>query len=152
MPNFSDQEFSDKLRRARDILAVEPVSLVIVSHCKIYRCSGKGITPLYRLITQLELQELKGAALADKVVGKAAALLALDVELSAVYADIMSKPAYDLLLRHNVLVDAGLIVEKILNRDRTGICPMESLTTDITLPENGRIKIGEQLRRWQQID
>ncbi len=141
-----------KMERARKLLITKQVSLVLVciSDDIFCRC-GKGIGPLYDLVTEpRRLEQLKGGILADKVVGKAAALLALYAELSAVYADIISKPAYDLLLQNNVLVAANILVDHNLNRTQTGLCPMELLTADVTVPDEGYAIIGRQLQQWQQ--
>ena len=94
MDQTRQKVISAEMECARHALATEPVSLVLVCASQIYHRSGKGVAPLYELVTDPRPQQLKGGVLADKVVGKAAALLALYADLSAVYAGIMSKPAY----------------------------------------------------------
>ena len=153
MPHMMDQDRQEIIRAemewAQHILATEPSSLVLVCTSHIHQRSGRGIAPLYELVTESEPQQLKGGVLADKIVGKAAALLALYAGFSAVYADIMSTPAYDLLVQNNVLVAAGLVVDHILNRTKSGFCPMELLTADVTEPEEAYSIIGRQLQQWQ---
>lgn len=76
--------------------------------------------------TLLSLQSaLTGAFVADKVVGKAAAMLLVRGGAIEVYAGVISEPALKVFRNHRVLCLYGELVPNIINRDKTGICPME---------------------------
>ena len=76
--------------------------------------------------TLLSLQSaLAGASVADKVVGKAAAMLLVRGGAIEVYAEVLSEPALEVFKRHNVPCVFGEFVPNIINRNKTGICPME---------------------------
>ena len=76
--------------------------------------------------TLLSLQSsLIGAFVADKVVGKAAAMLLVRGGAVEVYAGVISEPALEVFKRHNVPCVFGECVPNIINRNKTGICPME---------------------------
>lgn len=135
------------INRARNILANTSASLVVVRGSQTWQYFGRGIKPLYELLT-IEGPKLKGGALADKVMGKAAALLTLHAGLASSYAKVMSRPAYNLLLANNINVTCDILVEHILNREQTGFCPMETLTANITDPDEAYRAVGEKLEQW----
>lgn len=136
------------LNKARKVLEESSASLVVVHDHQTWQRFGRGIKPLYELLTEEGLR-LKDGALADKVMGKAAALLILHAGIKSAYAKVISKPAYELLVDNNVLVTYDVIVEHILNRAQTGFCPMELLTSNITLPSEAYTIIGRQLQEWE---
>ena len=87
--------------------------------------------------TLLSLQDgsLSGASVADKIVGKAAALLLVRGGAVEVYAEVVSEPALKVLEKHRILCIHGEVVENIQNRVRSGICPMESAVSEIDDPQ-----------------
>lgn len=108
-------------------------SCVIRNH-KIRTFSNGGIVDIYNLY-QFEPQFLKGAFIADKVIGKAAAAILIEGGIKKLYADVISVPAFFLLLEHNIEVEFSKMVAYIENRDKSGLCPMESALYDKELPE-----------------
>ncbi|MDR1343621.1 MAG: DUF1893 domain-containing protein [Prevotellaceae bacterium] len=84
-----------------------------------------GVVDVYGLLKN-EPAFLKGASVADKVVGKgAAALLALG-EVSELYADVISTAALDLLKKTPVKALYREEVPAIKNKLNTGLCPLEA--------------------------
>ena len=69
---------------------------------------------------------LRGALVYDKVVGKAAAKKHIAAGVRKVITPVIAKKAKRMLEAAGVEVEAGEIVEKILNRDRTGECPLDA--------------------------
>lgn len=86
----------------------------------------RGVKDLHRLLTQ-EPEILRGASLADKVVGKGAAALMIVGGVAWVYADVISKAAMVLFEQSRVEVQYKQIVPNIINRTGTDICPVEKL-------------------------
>lgn len=72
-----------------------------------------------------EPDSLRGASLADKVVGKAAASLMALAGVKEVYAEVISQPGLDMLRGANVGVSYAKLVDHIVNRTGTGLCPLE---------------------------
>ena len=89
----------------------------------------RGVKDLHRLLTQ-EPEILRGASLADKVVGKGAAALMISGGVKWVYADVISKAAMVLFEQSRVEVQYKQIVPNIINRAGTDICPVEKLCRD----------------------
>ena len=69
---------------------------------------------------------LKGAIIADKVIGKAASSILAVAGVKAIYADVMSKYAIPVLEENGIRFEYAKLVDYIENNDKTGMCPMES--------------------------
>lgn len=110
----------------RDILHEGGHSLVVENDGNIRTFDGRGVSDLFRLVTE-EREILRGASIADKVVGKGAAALMIVGGVKSLYADVISTPAIDLFGTTSVKVDYGCLVNNIINRKADGICPVESL-------------------------
>lgn len=100
---------------------------------------GRGVSDLHRLLHE-EPEALEGAAVADKVVGKGAAALMAAAHVGAVYAEVISRPALNLLEEAGISTSFGQLSEGIMNRAGTGPCPLEArcmncLTLEECLPE-----------------
>ena len=107
------------LNRAKELLCGD-AALVIVTGSGVLTYNERGIKSL------LSVQpELAGAAVADKVVGKAAAMMMVRGGVAEVYAEIISEPALKVFEAHGVPCSYGTLVPNIINRNKTGICPIE---------------------------
>lgn len=105
-------------------------SCVIANGEKIRTFTQRGVADLYDLLTQ-EPEFLKGASIADKVVGKGAAALMILGGISELRTDIISTKALDLLKESDVKVEFEQEVPFIWNRDHTGFCPVETLCSEV---------------------
>lgn len=116
-------------------------SIVIARGGVIAGTSDKrGIAPALEM---LDAGKLKGALVADKIVGRAAAAIFVAGGVKKVYASVMSGGAKALLEKNGVEAGAGETVETIINRDKTGMCPMESAVKELQDVE----KMVETLRK-----
>lgn len=104
---------------------------------------GRGISPMIRLIE--EGRDLHGYAVADIIVGKAAAMLFIKVGIREVYGEVMSRAGYDCLQQHDIPCAYGKLTEKIINRKGDGICPMEQTVALIDDPEEGTIALQQRM-------
>ena len=93
---------------------------------------GGGIDPLMRL---LDGGRLTGAIVTDRVIGRAAAAICIVGGVRRVDAMVMSEDAIALLDKHGVAHSAAQTVSRILNRDRTASCPMESRIDGVNDPK-----------------
>ena len=101
-------------------------SCVIYNHGAIIDCRERGVKDLFRILKTCPAT-LQNAMVADKVVGKGAAALMILGRVRQIYADVLSKPALNLLNSTDIIVSYGELVENIINRTGTGICPIENL-------------------------
>jgi len=89
---------------------------------------------------------LRGAEVADKVIGKAAALLFAHGGVRSVWATRMSEAARDFLRAAGIAFDYDELVPAILNRDGTGLCPMEQRAMGIDDPAQAFALFDELIR------
>ena len=81
-----------------------------------------------------EGRSLVGYSAADRVVGKGAALLYARLGVVAVYAETMSEAGLATLRTQGIVASYGTLVPVILNRARTGVCPIERSVESISDP------------------
>ena len=75
----------------------------------------RGVADLFRLQHE-EPQLLRGAFIADKVVGKGAAALMVLGGVEGLFADVVSRPALELLAGAGIAVEYTVVVPNIVNR------------------------------------
>lgn len=108
-----------------DILHKENCSLVVFNG-EIRTYNKRGIADLLNLLKS-DSEFLQDSKIADKIIGKAAAALIILGRVNSVETDMISIYAEQLFERYNVMVNAKAVVPYILNRQRTGMCPLEEL-------------------------
>lgn len=126
---------SAALTRAITLLHDHGCSCVIIPHCspEPVICRRRGIRDLFDIFTH-SLALLRGAIIADKVVGKGAAAIMAAGGIAALHTPVISRGALDLLSREGIPVTYGDAVPNIINRAGTGICPVEQLCADAVTP------------------
>ena len=129
--------------RAKTLLTDGDYTVVLCRDEITHTDTRRGVAPLLALLDRGE--DVSGFAAADKVVGKAAAFLYLRLGVAAVYAAVISTPAYDLLTAHGVTVTYDTLVPAIRNRAGDGYCPMETVTLPLTDPVEAEAAIRKRL-------
>ena len=99
----------------------------------LFALRGNGIKPLI-LLYETAPGLLAGTVLHDKVIGKAAAMMAVLAGVSSIWGNIMSQSAIDFLTARGVPHSYGTRVERITNRMGDGICPLEATVLPIDDP------------------
>jgi hypothetical protein len=109
------------------------LAFVIVKNKEILAKSDeKGVAPIFHAANRLN--SIKGASLADKIVGKAVAFLSAYFQIASVYTPVASDPAVKVLTAHNIHFEADKVVPMILNRTGDGQCPIEQMIMACTAP------------------
>ena len=100
----------------------------------------RGVADLYDLL-QHDAAFLRGAWVADKVVGKAAVSLMILGGVERLHTGVISAPAVELAAGSGLEVDYDNLVPHIINRAHDGWCPLERLCYDAATAEEclGRI-------------
>lgn len=111
------------------------LSFVIVKNGEILFESREGGVRKILETVRDHGQKLVNSALADKVVGKAVMLIALKVGFDSIYAKILSKSALDIASKANKSLVYDEVVESIMNKDGTDICPFEKSVKLVEDPE-----------------
>ncbi len=116
-----------------NIVNADHLSLVVYNQDSLSTYRQHGVQDLLALVED-EPQRLQGAVVADKMVGKAAAALMVVGGVKQVYTNLISTPAREMLEKAGIQVEATEEVEMILNRDKTGQCPMDKSLNDTDDP------------------
>ena len=133
---------ANDLNIAKEKLKQKNLTLVIAKKGKvIFETSFHGISGLLRAIKELG-KEMKGSSIADKILGKAAALLCVHAGVIAVFAVTASEKGIQVLKDGNVLCQFENRVRHILNFKRSDICPFEKLVISISNPKEAYEKLS----------
>lgn len=130
------------LKRAIDILKSNEYTFCIYGD-KIYHSDKRGVAPIIDIIENCI--DVSGYCVADKVVGKAAAMLYVKLGVSSLYADVLSRPAHEFLKQHGIYTEYGALVDYIVNRNGDGRCPMESAVIDISDVDTAYMAIKDKI-------
>lgn len=136
---------NSKLEHAIFDLKEKNISCVIMLNYKepIYS-TELGIKPLMNPLRK-DKKAFENGVIADKVIGKAAAMMAVYGGAKAVYGGVMSVDAKAVLERYGVEFAYDELVPYIKNRTQTGRCPMETAVLDIDDLELAYKAIEEKL-------
>lgn len=113
-----------KMNDIIDLLHNSGCSCVVANNKKIRTFNSRGVKDLYDLLNT-DAGFLKGASVADKVVGKAAASLMILGGIGELYTDLISTPALRMLKNNGIKTSFGMEVPVILNRNQSDWCPLE---------------------------
>ena len=117
-----------------NIVNADHLSLAVYNHDSLSTYHQRGVNDLLELLEN-EPQRLQGAIVADKIVGKASASLMTVAGIQEVYTNIITTQAREILESAGITVSAKEEVPMILNRDRSGQCPMDQSLNGIDDPK-----------------
>ncbi len=122
----------DAVMSAKNLILNQKATCVVIKNNKILNIeTGRGVKPVIALYEQGILQD---AAVVDKIIGKAAAMVLVLGGVKSCYGLTMSRTAAAYLASHGVAVEYGTLTEHIINRKGDGICPMEQTVAEIDDP------------------
>ena len=136
---------------ARRLLDEGDCTLVVARDGVGRKFHRRGVADLLSLVDGGG-ETLRGACVADKVIGKAAAALAVEGGAVEVFGRVMTHDARRLLEGKGVRASWGELAEMVRNRDNTGRCPIDTLCARI----DGTSEMLEAIRRrlmemqWQR--
>ena len=112
----------------------------------VFRSDSAGIRAALQLHDR-QPQLLRGACVVDRIIGRASALVFADGGAAAVYGQVMSRAAQAELQARGIACRAGELVDGIVNRQGTGMCPMEQAVLNITQPEPALAALRQTVAR-----
>ncbi|MBQ9602816.1 MAG: DUF1893 domain-containing protein [Paludibacteraceae bacterium] len=113
-----------------DMLNEQGLSLLVYNNGELTTHANRGIQDLLQLISE-HPERLDGAVAADKIIGKSAAAIMIVGGVKEVHTNLICTPARELFEKEGVLVFATEEVPMILNRDKSGMCPMDTQIANI---------------------
>ncbi|HOA84567.1 MAG TPA: DUF1893 domain-containing protein [Bacillota bacterium] len=123
---------NNDLRKAKKLLENGNYTCVLCHGDDTLTSDLPGISPMMNFIKSNF--DLRGYSAADRIVGKAAALLFVLAGIREVYAGVISDGAAAALEAHGIPYEYERRVEFITNRTGTSICPMEATVKNIDDP------------------
>lgn len=100
----------------------------------VFHSEKHGIAPIMQVLSE-NPELLRDAYVEDRVIGRAAALLLIYGQIRALYAELISEYAVEVLAKTKMEVRYERIVPSIMNRNKTGMCPMEETVLAVDNPE-----------------
>ena len=137
---------TESLERAKSLLKSTDSTIAVVSVDDVFTSHDRGVKPLLHLLTEKK-GFLKGSSVADKVIGKAAALLMVLGEIKEVHTLIISEPAIKVFEKYSIPCYYDKKVTRIVNRTGDGLCPMETQCLDVDNPMVAFTKIKEKISK-----
>lgn len=110
-----------------------------------YKSSDNGIKPILLRINE-NRYFFKDLSVADKIIGKASAMLLVYSGVKEVNALVLSKSGQEILEKYHVKYSYEELVEYIINRKGDGMCPMEMTVKDIDDLENAYSALNDKVK------
>jgi hypothetical protein len=103
-------------------------SFVLIKNEKIvFRSKTERLKPLIACIKKHK-EDMRGAIVFDKVIGRAAAMLLAHAKVKEVWTPIISQDARKYLKKSKINVEFKEVVKAIMNQKGDDLCPMEKLS------------------------
>ena len=143
---------NDKTKKAKELLESGGWTCVLCGEDgEILTSEERGVKPLLGWLKEAEEtgKSFQKFSAADKVAGKAAASLYAGLGVEEVYAKVMSTSACRTLERYGIPYAFDVETEGILNREKSGSCPMEAAVKNAVSWEEARAYILDAIRKMQ---
>lgn len=138
---FSFDLAMDELELAEHELRSRNVNLVIVKNgVVLYQSRASGMKGLLKAIEDHD-EDLARTVVADKIVGRAAAMLCVYSKVKSVFAVTMTEGALRLLAKNKIGYKFERYVLRLMNSQGTDLCPFERAIKDIDDPKEAFKKL-----------
>jgi hypothetical protein len=121
---------------AKSRLYGEDLTLAIVKKGEVlFETCSHRISGFLGAVEQLGAG-LEGASVADRVAGKAIALLCVYAGICHVYAEVLSRKAKAVFEENGISHEWKELVANILNLNKSRVCPFEKAAAEISDPKD----------------
>jgi len=126
--DMSKHQIEHDIELTRKIISENGMGLVAIKDGKVLtQAQDRGVRPFVKAVMDLG-EELRGAVIGDRVMGRASAMLCIYSGAVAAYTPLVSDTAVEELKIANIELVADERTPRILNRDGTDVCPFEKMT------------------------
>ncbi|MBQ1521738.1 MAG: DUF1893 domain-containing protein [Erysipelotrichaceae bacterium] len=130
----------------KDVMHSEKLTCVIADEKEIiFKSDKKGIVPMLEFLDLYREKGLQPVYQADRIIGKAAIIIAAHCGISEIYADVVSQSAMNIACEKGITIYCDQLVEMILNPSKTKEGPFEAALHDVD-PEDFE-KVLETVRK-----
>lgn len=125
----------------------EKSCLIFQGDVLIYSANFIGVKPLLQFMETLNgVHPPKDLILVDKVIGKAALLLAVYLGIREIYTPVTSEAALEAATFHQVNLYSETRVPYILNRTQDALCPLEQSVVETMDPKEALLNINAAIK------
>ena len=129
------------VKLAKYTLKERGLTFVVVKKGEIiFEAKSHGISDFLHAIEKFR-KELAGSVVADRIVGRAAALLCAYSKAASVFAVTISEEGKKVLEGWNIFCQFENSVAHILNYHKTDVCPFEKLASNLSDPNEAYEKL-----------
>ena len=126
---MQDLEVAKKQLYEKNLTLVIVKNGIILFQTDFHRISG-FIGAIEKLGDQLN-----GASAADRVAGKALALLCVYAGIRQIYAEVLSRKALAVFEDNKIMFKCKEIIDNVLDIEKADVCPFEKVAADISDPK-----------------
>jgi len=137
------------MKKVVDILIQNEYTFIAIKDNFEYHSKLNGIAPIMNKMLEDELF-FQGCNVADKVIGKSAAMLLIKSQVKHIHAVVLSEHAKDILDKYKVSYSYDKIVPYIINRTHTGMCPMEKSVLEINDLNQAFVTLQDTLEKLKK--
>lgn len=120
------------LNIARNRLKEESLSLCIVRNGEIlFENKSTGIRDVFGIVKN---NSIEGSSVADKIIGKAVALLFIGAGVKGVFGISINKKALDILKKNDIKVEYDNLVDRLISNNN--VCKFEKAVLGIDNPKD----------------
>ncbi len=134
---------TEDTEKAKSLLTGRVTCALVKGEKTIVRIE-RGVIPLIALIDSGE--DYSGYSAADKVVGKAAAMLYVRLGVKELYAEVLGADGAKTLERYGIPYACEIAAGQIINRAGNGRCPMELAVENVSDVMEGERRIRARLK------
>lgn len=139
-----------KMEEAKKMIQDGKAECVLIKNDSIYgQERGHGVSPLLVMYDEHK-EAMLNATLVDKVIGRAAAAIAICGKVKHVHGELMSEDAVEFLNNNGITTSHTSLVHRILNRKRDGLCPLEQSVEGIDNPANALVALRKRIESLQK--
>ena len=116
----------------KDFMEKEDCKCVVADEEKIiFTSNKKGIVPMLDMLKLYEEGKIRPVYQADRILGKAAILIAAHCGMKEIYSDVVSQSAMDIGQKKNIKISYQTLVPQILNPLKQKEGPFEAALKDV---------------------
>ena len=140
-----------KMEEAKKLIQDGKAECVLIINDTIYgQERGCGVNPLLVMYDEHK-EAMSGATLVDKVIGRAAAAIAICGKVKHVHGELMSEDAVEFLNNNGITTSYTKLVHRILNRKKDGLCPLEQSVEGIDDASNALVALKKRIESFQKM-
>lgn len=139
-----------KMEEAKKLIQDGMAECVLIKNYTIYgQERGRGVSPLLVMYDE-HRDAMIGGTLVDKVIGRAAAAIAICGKVKHVHGELMSEDAVEFLNNNGITTSYTTLVHRILNRKRDGLCPLEQSVEGIDDSASALVSLRKRIESMQK--